>query len=118
MQSPFLAPPPRPGSQPWISLITGILGLLIFPLVIGLTIFEPSAEYPEPLHTITHDSGFLLIGGFVLSVVALVLGIIALRSRRAPQWAAITGIVTGGITLGITVLPAIGGIVTLFARHA
>ena len=103
----------RPARLAWISTLSGILGLLTFPAMIALIIQEPSNEYSEPLHTITH-AGLIFPVGSVLSVVAIVTGILALRRKLPGEALAIIGIVIGALGAMLTLAPTIGIIVVAF----
>jgi|GEM_PF-4990504 len=104
----------------WGSAVSGILGLLMFPLFIFLTIMEPSNEYPEPLHTITHNGPIVFFpGGLLLAIVAIVLVIMLMTRYQlsgAVKVLTYIGLITGIIAVYLTLLPAIGIVVSLFRR--
>lgn len=102
----------RPDRLAWISMLTGILALVTFPAMIALIIQEPSNEYTEPLHTITHD-GLIFPIGFLLSIMAIITGIVTLRRKLPGEVLAIIGIVTGAIGALLTIAPMIGIVATL-----
>ncbi|MDO8106824.1 hypothetical protein Q6348_06390 [Isoptericola sp. b441] len=52
-----------------------------------------------------------------LGVVALVLGIVALRRRDEPRWAALTGVVVGATTVVLGLVVLLGALV-VFAPHS
>jgi hypothetical protein len=101
-------------------MISGIVGILTLPFVVFLSIMEPSNEYPEPLHTITHDGPAIFFpAGLLLGIIAVVLGIMLLARQgqsRTTQALARVGLVTGAIAIFLTALPAIGVVVTLLTR--
>ncbi|MBA3824009.1 MAG: hypothetical protein H0X24_08940 [Ktedonobacterales bacterium] len=104
----------------WVSAICGVLGALILPFVLFLSIMEPSNEYGEPLHTITHDGPVVFFpGGLLLGIVALVLGIRLLTHQpqtRVTNALARIGLIAGSIAIFLMVMPTIGIVVTVFKR--
>jgi len=83
-----------------------------------LKIMEPSDEYAEPLRTIAHDGPWFFIpGGFVIGIIAVVLGIRLLVRRgqsRTTQALARVGLITGALAIFLTVGPTIGIVLTVF----
>ena len=87
-----------PKSLPWISLITGTIGLLLLLLVMGDIYYALAHEYPQPGDRIVQYGWITFPLAFIFSAVALALGIMALRRRDRLRWVAYVGIMTGTIT--------------------